>query len=110
MVATRLDQELAELLGPLVSLNPRFAVSPYVNTLCIAYHYRLAYGNRPLPADRMILIDWNNDFSSPEFLSVLRGRDANGFHIFYNTKDIAGGLRQLDLGWNRFYNSLAVTH
>ena len=104
-----LDEELAELLSPLVPLNPRLAVSPYLNTLCIAYHYRLAYGE-PVPDDRISLIDWNLDYSSPHFISALVGKDVTGFHIFYNTQDTAFKLKRWVQSGAGYYNSLPVTN
>jgi hypothetical protein len=106
---TKLDQELAGCISPLVSLNARLAVSPHVNTLCLAYHFRLALGDHWVVNDQIKLMDWNIDVSSGQFLAALTGGNVTGFYVFYSTKDIAARLKQWRQPGGGYYNSLPVT-
>ena len=105
-MGTPLDNEFARLLQPIVRLNMHFAAAPFVNTLCLAYHYWLALESAAAGShtNRIQLTDWNQR-SVPRTIE-----DLAGFHMFYSTKTVADRLKLRPRGGRAgFYNSLPVT-
>jgi hypothetical protein len=103
MHLSSLDEQLAEILRPLVQMKAILRVSAYVNTLPLGFHYVLAHETTSPPSDECVgLAEWNHvDRSDLE-------KYLDGVFIFYGPKNQADQFRSL-IEVPGYFNSVPVT-